>query len=33
MKELIIAFGLFFFIEGNFICLISIKNEEYVKKA
>ena len=32
MKELIIAFGLFLFIEGIFIRLISIKNEKYVKK-
>ena len=33
MKELIIAFGLFLFIEGIIICHISIKNEKYVEKA
>ena len=31
MKELIIAFGLFFY-RRNIVCLISIKNEKYVKK-
>ena len=28
----LIAFGLFLFIEGIFICHISFKNEKYVKK-